>query len=355
MNLFLVFLTGLTTGGVSCLAMQGGLLAGMIANQKETELDHPGADTKPKSFDKLDWMPVALFLVVKLIAYTILGFLLGLVGSFFSLSLGARLVFQVGAALFMLATAMNLLEVHPIFRLVVLQPPRFMQRWVRGSTKVSAFFGPALLGFMTIFIPCGVTQAMEVVAISTGSPVLGALTMFAFVLGTAPIFAMIGIITAKLSEVWNKRFLYAAAVVLIFMSLYGINGVLTVIDAPITAQKIVSVISSLGQPPDWYSSTGKPLGALVEEQSGVQKVTISISGSGYTPSNFSVKVGVPVELTLESKGAYSCASSFTFKKFNIFEQLKPDDKKVVTFTPTEKGSFTFACSMGMYQGVMKVI
>ena len=37
MNLLLIFLTGLTTGGLSCLAMQGGLLAGVIANQKEQE------------------------------------------------------------------------------------------------------------------------------------------------------------------------------------------------------------------------------------------------------------------------------------------------------------------------------
>lgn len=34
MNLFVIFLTGLTTGGLSCLAMQGGLLASVIANQK---------------------------------------------------------------------------------------------------------------------------------------------------------------------------------------------------------------------------------------------------------------------------------------------------------------------------------
>ena len=40
MNLLLIFLTGLTTGGLSCLAMQGGLLASVIANQKDQEHDH---------------------------------------------------------------------------------------------------------------------------------------------------------------------------------------------------------------------------------------------------------------------------------------------------------------------------
>lgn len=352
MNLFLVFLTGLTTGGISCLAMQGGLLASVISNQKEAELEHSNADTQPRSFDQLDWMPVALFLAVKLVSYTLLGFLLGWVGSLFTLSLGVRLAFQLGAALFMFATAMNLLEVHPIFRLVVLQPPKFIQRWVRSSTKASAFFSPAVLGFMTIFIPCGVTQAMEVVAISSGSPFLGALTMFSFVLGTAPIFALIGIVTAKLSEVWNKRFLQFAAIILVFMALYGINGVLTVVDAPITGQKLLSAMSAIGQPPSWYGASNS---VTVKEENGMQKQTIDITSGGYSPTYFTVKVGVPVELSLQSNSAYSCASSFTFRKFNIFEQLKPTDKKVITFTPTEKGEFTYTCSMGMYQGTMRVI
>jgi len=37
MNLFLIFITGLTTGGIACAAMQGGLLASVIANQKDQE------------------------------------------------------------------------------------------------------------------------------------------------------------------------------------------------------------------------------------------------------------------------------------------------------------------------------
>ena len=39
MNLWIIFLTGLTTGGLACLAVQGGLLTSVIANQKEQELE----------------------------------------------------------------------------------------------------------------------------------------------------------------------------------------------------------------------------------------------------------------------------------------------------------------------------
>ena len=135
MNLWAIFLTGLTTGGLSCLAMQGGLLASIIANQKDEEIEKNAAHTTPSSFDQLDWLPVGLFLVSKLVAHTLLGFLLGWLGSQMELSLTLRLFFQGFAALFMLATAANLLQLHPLFRYIVFQPPKFIQRMVRNSTK----------------------------------------------------------------------------------------------------------------------------------------------------------------------------------------------------------------------------
>lgn len=356
MNFWIIFLTGLTTGGFTCVAVQGGLLTSVIVNQKSKEIEDADGNKKavrkllPTSFDQLDWLPVTIFVVSKLIAYTLLGALLGLAGSALSLSLGMRLLFQTLTALFMVATAMNLLNVHPIFRYVVLQPPKFIQRMVRNSAKGSAVFTPAVLGFMTIFIPCGVTQAMEVLAITTGSPLLGAATMFAFVLGTSPLFTLIGIATAKLSEIWNQWFLQIAAIVLIVMAAVSINGVLTVVDSPLTAQKIGQAIVSIGAPPK-FAALDNP----VKIVQGIQKVTITITNSGYSPRHFQVKQGVPVELTLNTNDAYTCATSFTFRKFNVFEQLKPKDSRTVMLTPTEKGKFTFSCSMGMYDGVMEVI
>lgn len=353
MNFFLIFLTGLTTGGLSCLAVQGGLLASVISNKEDYAQD--AVQQPSRSLDRVlgeHWQAVLAFLLAKLIAYTILGFFLGMLGSAIALSLEARLFFQVIAALFMFATAMNLLNVHPIFRYAVLQPPKFVQRLVRNSTKSKALFGPAFLGLMTVLIPCGVTQAMELLAINSGNPVLGAVTMFAFVLGTSPLFAILGIATAKMGELWNMRFLQFAAIALIFMAVYSINGVLTVMDAPLTAQKVFQKVSSFGEPPAWYGNTSTTSVPIVD---GVQKMTIEISSSGYSPTKFTVKAGIPVVLTLSTNNAYSCASSFTFKKFKIFEQLQPTGTKTVTFTPKEKGSFTYACSMGMYQGVMEVI
>ena len=145
MDLLIIFLTGLTTGGLSCLAMQGGLLASVIANQKDQELADSAADKEIKkarlrekylktiknsqwltvTLDELDILPVLMFLGAKLVSHTILGFLLGTLGSVITLSLGVRIAFQIFTALFMFGTAMNLLNVHPIFRYLAFSRQNF--------------------------------------------------------------------------------------------------------------------------------------------------------------------------------------------------------------------------------------
>lgn len=354
MNLWVIFITGLTTGGLSCLAMQGGLLASVIANQKEKDIEKRPNDPSlsGKSFDKGDWMPVVIFLGAKLVSHTLFGAALGALGSVLSLSLGMRITFQAIAALFMLVTALNLLNVHPIFRFISFQPPRFMQRWVKKSTKRSSLFAPATLGFLTILVPCGITQAMEVLAISSGSIFMGALIMFVFVIGTSPIFGLVGLATAKLSEALRSKFLKFAAVLLIFMFMYSINGVLQVLDAPVSWQKMVTAISK--------DSSGEVVDAVVGGEGlmsteQIQRVHIDVVKNGYLPNRIRVSANQPVELTLQTDGVYTCASSFTFRAFNIFALLEPTDIQTFRFTPQKPGSYTFSCSMGMYTGVMEVI
>lgn len=364
MNLFLIFLTGLTTGGLSCLAVQGGLLAGVIANQKKQELTssepvpappktkkHHSVAPATTTFDSQDWLPVASFLGTKLIAHIILGFLLGLLGTAFSFNRNLGLLFQFLTALFLIGTAMNLLEVHPIFRYLAFQPPAWMRRYIHRSSKNASLFAPALLGALTVFIPCGVTQTMEITALNSGSAINGALIMGAFVLGTIPLFASIGVATARISESWQRWFSRGAATILIVLALTTLNGVLVVLNSPITWQKFVQSISAIGQPPEWYGNGTGPVVAPGE----VQKITINVENRGYNPRKLQVKAGSPVELTLQSKETYSCALGFILPEFGIDTSLKSTDTQKFTFTPTKKGRYTFTCSMGMYTGVLEVI
>lgn len=356
MNLWLILLTGLTSGGVTCAAMQGGILASTIANQKRSEGKKVASDAAPSSFDVGDWGPVTTFLSTKLVGHTILGFFLGWLGSAITLSLGMRLFFQGFAALFMFASAMNLLEVHPIFRFMAFTPPKFARKLIKNNTTADRLFAPGLLGFLTILIPCGVTQAMEILAISSGSPIQGALIMGTFVLGTAPMFVLIGIATAKLSEVWRVYFLRTAAILLIAMALYSVNGILQVTDSAYSLQRLGPKIVKLLPPYQTVGARrGSPADSNVVLQDGEQKVTINILNSGYSPKRFSVKSGIPVQLTVNAGEVYSCATAFTFRAFGINAFVKPNTNQIFNFTPDKKGLYTFACSMGMYSGTMEVI
>lgn len=329
MNYLVIFLTGLTTGGLSCLAVQGGLLAATLA--ATVEKDHRIHDA----------IPTILFLVSKLIAYTLLGALLGYFGSIFQLTTQARIVFQVIAAIFMLGLAGNMLQLHPVFRYFVIQPPKWAGKFLRKQTKSPTLFSPILLGIFTLLIPCGVTQAMEVLAISSGSPLSGAIILFSFVLGTSPLFLLIGWITTKLSETFRAKFFKTAAILVVFISLTSINGALVLAGSKYSFDNWV------------WAFKESFLSPIVVEANN--EVIINVHNNGYSPRNFSVKVNESVNLKLVTQGTYSCATVFTIPSLNITKVLPPSGTTEVSFTPTQTGLLSFACGMGMYTGTINVI
>ena len=98
---------------------------------------------------------------------------------------------SLSVALFMLALGLNLLDVFRWARPLQPSMPGFISKRALGTTGMTHTFTPALVGGATFFLPCGFTQAMQLYAVSTGSPVSGALTMFFFALGTLPALGLL--------------------------------------------------------------------------------------------------------------------------------------------------------------------
>ncbi|MBI2012037.1 sulfite exporter TauE/SafE family protein [Candidatus Daviesbacteria bacterium] len=346
MDLWLIFLTGLTVGGLTCLAVQGGLLASTIAAREEEDID-AGSRRKHTIF------PTAAFLTTKLIAYTILGFLLGLFGQTLQISGSAQTVMQLLAGGYMIAVALNLLNVHPIFRYAIIQPPRFLTRLIRNQTKSKDIFAPALLGVMTIFIPCGTTLAMEALAISSGKPFLGSMIMGAFTLGTMPLFFGIGFLTSLLGDTFRAKFFKIAGVLVLYLGIISFNGALVASGSPITLQSIgqalpIEIDLSGGQAAASADSNVKLVG-------GVQTVDMSVFPTSYSPNYIQVKAGTPVRLNLTPSGGLGCTSFFRIPKLRITKKLAQGATETVEFTPQSPGRLTFTCSMGMYTGTIEVI
>lgn len=320
--IWVAFLTGLTTGGVSCLAVQGGLLASSIT---------PGNNRS---------LSVVAFLTAKLFAYILLGYLLGTIGATLLLTPKLMGTIQIMAGLFMIWAAIRLLDIHPVFRYGVLQPPRWTYRLLKGKA-------PAVLGFLTVLVPCGVTQATMAVAVASGNPLIGAAIMGTFVLGTSPIFLLLG--TAVVELLKRPTFSYVAAVIVMVFAVLSVNGGLGLRGSFYTLQNLFAVAAM--SPSELANIHGRIAGIT----SGIQEVTINVKDRAYEASATTIRVGVPVRLTLVTNNTKGCTRAFTIPDMNLTKTLAETGRQVVEFTPTKTGRLAYACGMGMYTGAFTVI
>lgn len=329
-QIWLAFLTGLTTGGISCFAVQGGLLASSLAKQK-------------KGSQKT---AVYAFLISKLVAYTALGYGFGVIGSSLVFSPKVQGFMQILAGLFMLATVGRLLDLHPFFRRFTITPPKSVFRFLRARSLDEGLFSAAILGALTIFIPCGVTQAMMLLSIASGSGLYGGLILGSFVLGTSPVFFVLGMASG---EILKRRSLkYAASLIIFVLGIIALNSGQILRGSPHTLQNYYA--AATGKLDD--VPTGKVAGVST---SGKQQVEVQVYSNGYSASAQTIKAGVPVSLKLVSNNVFSCARSFVIPEYNISKVLPSTGETTLEFTPTRKGRLAFSCSMGMYTGYFNVI
>ncbi|MDP3733188.1 MAG: sulfite exporter TauE/SafE family protein, partial [Candidatus Daviesbacteria bacterium] len=307
-------------------------------------------DFEEKSFKKHNLKPVLAFLATKLLAYIVLGFILGAFGGALALSDNARVLMQFVAGTYMIAIALNLLNVHPIFRYVIIQPPRFLTKMVHSTSKSKDIFAPAFLGALTIFIPCGTTLAIEAFAISSGSPVLGAAIMATFVLGTFPLFLGLGFLTTILGDTFKTKFFKVAGILVLYLGITSLNGALVLAGSPVTLQTIRDAI------PISIDLSGGSMGeSFVKLINGVQIVDLTVAPTSYYPNYIQAQAGVPLRLNLNSTGGLGCTSQFRIPALGIKQNVPQNGSSVVEFTPSMKGKVTFTCSMGMYSGIIEVI
>jgi len=341
-QLITIFITGLLAGGLSCAAVQGGLLAATIAQREEEHLKEKAA--------KGNALPILSFLLAKLAAYTILGFFLGWFGSLFHLSIAMMVFMHTVVAIFMIGSALSILNVHPIFRYFIIQPPKFLTRIVRKQSKSADIFAPAILGAFTIFIPCGATQAVMALSIASGSPTYGALILFAFILGTSPVFFLLGYFATKLGDFFREKFMRVLAFVIIILAIFNLNNSVALAGSKFTIENMGKGV--------WCAVSfcdDSPVSAVSQETPATD-LTIEISSAGYTPNELTAKAGADITLHLKNDNGGGCAQAFTIPSLGIQKLVSTGQTDTVTFkAPTEPTDIAFMCSMGMYRGVIHVL
>jgi hypothetical protein len=190
---------------------------------------------------------------------------------------------------------------------------------------------------LTVLLPCGVTLSVWLLAITSNSAYAGAAAMAGFVLGTMPLFAVLGFVLRQCTRVWQGRLSIVTGVVVLGVAAVTANSALTLGDwRPGRESTAVSAADSAR--------------AVRQLPDGTQVVTVNVLSKGYSPSAVLARPGVPTRLDLITNGIKGCTSSFVVAKKGI--QKVPPETGVTSLdlgTP-KAGVLRYTCGIGMYSG-----
>ena len=100
----------------------------------------------------------------------------------------------------------------------------------------------------------------------------------------------------------------------------------------------------------WYFWLSKPAGTAAGVTSGgVQEAFIVVRG-GYSPDTIRVTAGRPVRLVFNRQDSDACSERVVLDAFGLSAELPQGSNVPLEFTPTEAGTYEFACQMGMLRG-----
>lgn len=190
-----------------------------------------------------------------------------------------------------------------------------------------------------------------VLAVASGSPVLGALGMALFVLGTSPLFAVLGYAVRRSGNLLRGYLGKAAAVAVMVAGLLSINSGLILTDSPVTLE---SAWEDLTGGDAGAAAPGPGQAAVTVYATGVQRIVIEVRDSSYSPSRVQAKAGVPTSLTLRTNGTQGCTRGFVVPAANFETELPETGDTVLELGELAAGRISYTCSMGMYRGVIEI-
>jgi uncharacterized protein len=331
-SLPIVFLIGLTAGVSTCMALVGGLVLGVSAKFAK---QHPLATITEK------FTPHLMFNLGRILTFVVLGGAIGWLGSILQVSMSLVGFLTILVGLSMLFLGLQLVEVFPRLSGFQFTLPKSISRALGMDEAKEAEYShknAAVLGGLTFFLPCGFTQAMQLFAMSTGSPLIGALTLGTFALGTAPGLLSIGGLASVVKGEAAKYFFKFAGLVVIALSFFNISNGLN-----LTGLKVFA-----GSALDRQE---KPILGVTNDAK-ILKATYS--NTGYIqPTRLTSTVGqlTRLEIKAEDSGA-GCMFAVAIPGLTRETgRLIKGQTLVLEFTPQRKGTFPFVCtSMGMSYG-----
>jgi len=324
-GLGLLFLVGILTG-FHCVSMCGGFVVSYTAKN---------ALNGHKSYKQHFAYGSA-----KVISYTIIGGVFGLIGGILAFSIGLRAGVAIFAGVFMIFYALSMFGLK-FFRRFQLNPKFLTKFTMKASANAKGpYKGPIVTGLLNgLFIACGPLQAMYLYAAGTGSFANGATALAVFGLGTLPIMIGFGAFASVISHKTTKKILKISAVIVLILGLIMLNRGLSMAGSQYSFSAIQSKIAG-------NSATGGTNAVLIGD---VQEINMDVSASGYSPNSFVLKNGIPVKWNVNVKQLTGCNQELILRQYGIDKKLKAG-LNVIEFTPDKEGVIQFSCGMGMLRG-----
>lgn len=322
-----LFMVGILTS-IHCVGMCGGI---MLSQSLKSEGKNKFEAMKPAIFYNLG----------RVVSYTILGGIVGAIGSVFSLSLTAQAGMQIFAGVFMIMMGFNMSGFSAFRKFQIKLPASVCKIQSKPRT-------PFLVGFLNGLMPCGPLQTMQIFALGTGSAFAGALSMFMFALGTVPLMLTFGAISGLLSKGYTKKLLKYSGVLIIVLGIIMSNRGLALAGMNLSPTAFFKNLGGLGTE---NVASANAIKATIKD--GVQYVNMTADYSGYNPNEIYVQKGLPVKWVVDGKELSGCNNTIVIPDLNIQQKLQ-SGLNTIDFTPENK-DLTFSCWMGMIRGTIKVV
>jgi sulfite exporter TauE/SafE/copper chaperone CopZ len=339
-GIVVALLLGLAAGVSTCMALVGGLVLALSAAFQARRAASGAADNGLGARMR----PALVFVAGRIVGYGVLGAALGAVGASVTLppQMTAVLMIAVGVVMTILGT--RLTGLSP--RIATWSPtlPTGLGRQLGLGDEASGAYSDgraAGLGAASFFLPCGFTQAVQIYALSTGSPLVAGAIMATFAIGTAPgLLALAGLPVVVPGGMRPTILRLVGVVVLGFALVNAGAGIrLTGITLPLPGVGTVAA----APPP----SSGLPAG-------GTQALTTFQNAYGYSPENVSIYAGIPTRWTIESTTTSTCAVLLAVPKLGIQVRLH-QGSNTIDLPALQPGTLAYSCSMGMYGGYITVV
>ncbi len=321
----ILFFIGLLTS-LHCVAMCGGINLSVCVRYKASDGD-----------SKLDRLkPSLLYSVGRVISYTIIGGIVGGIGSVVSFSGAAKGLVAILSGIFMVIMGINMLNIIPALKKFNPRMPKIFAKKVHEN---SGSRGPLVVGLLNGLMPCGPLQAMQLYALGTGSAMTGAISMFLFSLGTVPLMFGFGAVSSFLSSKFTHKMMKVSAVLVLLLGIIMLNRGLS--------------LSGFNTNPVFGASSTQ--GGVAKIEGNVQIVSTKLDSGRYSP--ITVQKGIPVRwiITAESKDINGCNNRLNIPEYNIENMPLKAGENVIEFTPDREGKFVYSCWMGMISSNIKVV